>query len=94
MAQQRKGSGHPAVVVGFAAESQNVAENAREKLASKGLSLIVANDITASDAGFGVDTNRVILIGADGVTETLPLLTKAEVAERVLDRVVQLLSST
>ena len=93
VAQQRQATGRPKVMIGFAAESQNVAENAREKLARKGLSMIVANDITASDAGFGVDTNRVILIGADGKTETLPLLTKAEVAGRVLDRVVHLLSS-
>jgi phosphopantothenoylcysteine decarboxylase/phosphopantothenate--cysteine ligase len=93
VAQQRQATGRPKVMIGFAAESQNVAENAREKLARKGLSMIIANDITASDAGFGVDTNRVILIGADGETETLPLLTKVEVAGRVLDRVVHFLSS-
>ena len=84
----RKESGHPAVVVGFAAESDDLVENARKKLLEKGLSLIVANDILADDAGFAVDTNRVTLIDADGGVEELPLLSKSQVAERVIDRVV------
>ena len=58
----------------------------------KPASLIVANDISASDAGFGVDTNRVTLIDAGGGIETLPLLSKALVAEAVLERVEQLLA--
>jgi len=62
-------------------------------LKAKGLSLIVANDITAPGAGFGVDTNRVTLIGPDGSVQALPLMSKAEVAEVIIDRVVQLLSS-
>ncbi len=78
--------------IGFAAESQDLIENARQKLASKQLDLIVANDITATDSGFGVDTNKVTLIDKQGSVEDLPLLTKREVADRVLDRVVELLA--
>lgn len=81
----------PKVVVGFAAESQDMIDNARAKLEEKGLDLIVANDITAADSGFSVDTNRVALIHADGAIEELPLLSKTEVAEEVMDRVVALL---
>ena len=73
--------------VGFAAESSNLVENAREKLKQKGLALIVANDITASDSGFGTDTNRVTIIDRKGKVDNLPLLPKREVADRVLDRV-------
>jgi len=80
------------IKVGFAAESANLEENAREKLKQKGLDLIVANDITSSDSGFGVDTNRVTIIDKEGGVDSLPLLTKHEVAERVLDRVAQLLA--
>ena len=85
------GKKRPRVVVGFAAESENLLANARSKLEEKGLDLIVANDITSSDAGFGTDTNRVTLIGRDGEAQSLPLLTKVEVAEQVLDKVVELL---
>jgi phosphopantothenoylcysteine decarboxylase/phosphopantothenate--cysteine ligase len=81
----------PKVVVGFAAESQDMIDNARAKLEEKGLDLIIANDITAADSGFSVDTNRVALIHADGAIEELPLLSKTEVAEEVMDRVVALL---
>jgi phosphopantothenoylcysteine decarboxylase / phosphopantothenate---cysteine ligase len=81
----------PSVVVGFAAESQNLIDNAREKVFKKKLSLIVANDILATDAGFGVDTNRVVLVGANGGVEALPLLSKAEVAEVVMERIEKLL---
>jgi len=79
------------VRVGFAAESENVVENARAKLERKGLDLIVANDITAPDAGFGTDTNRCILLDADGGRDDLPLLSKREVADRLLDRVADVL---
>lgn len=88
---KRKG-GRPSVVVGFAAESRDLIANAGAKRIAKGVSLMVANDITAPGAGFGVDTNRVTLIGADGAPQDLPLLSKAAVAEVVLDRVVDLLS--
>jgi phosphopantothenoylcysteine decarboxylase/phosphopantothenate--cysteine ligase len=78
------------IKVGFAAESTNLVENAREKLKLKKLDLIVANDITARDSGFGTDTNRVTVIDRKGKIDSLPLLTKREVAERVLDRVAVL----
>jgi len=77
--------------VGFAAESGDVIANARQKLEKKQLDIIIANDITATDSGFGVDTNKVTLINRDGKVESLPLLTKREVADRILDRVVGLL---
>lgn len=83
---QRKKTGRPSVVVGFAAESRDLIANARSKLEGRGLSLIVANDITASDAGFGSDTNRVSLLDGSGSVEELPLMSKAEVAEAVLER--------
>jgi phosphopantothenoylcysteine decarboxylase/phosphopantothenate--cysteine ligase len=79
------------VRVGFAAESRDLEENARDKLGRKGLDLIVANDITAPGSGFGTDTNQVVILDASGGAERLPLLTKYEVAHRVLDRVVPLL---
>jgi phosphopantothenoylcysteine decarboxylase/phosphopantothenate--cysteine ligase len=78
------------VRVGFAAESEELVANARAKVKSKDLDLIVANDITAKDAGFSVDTNRVILLDADGGAEELPLMTKYEVASRILDRVLEI----
>jgi phosphopantothenoylcysteine decarboxylase/phosphopantothenate--cysteine ligase len=77
--------------VGFAAESENLIANARKKLEQKNLDLMVANDITDADSGFDVDTNRVTLIDRDGKVEELPLMSKREVAERVLDRVVGML---
>jgi len=79
------------IKVGFAAESSNLVENAKQKLKQKGLNFIVANDITANDSGFGADTNRVTIIDRKGKIDSLPLLAKREVAERVLDRVVEFL---
>jgi phosphopantothenoylcysteine decarboxylase/phosphopantothenate--cysteine ligase len=73
--------------VGFAAESENLIANAKKKLMDKKLDLIVANDITAPDSGFDVDTNRVVIIDKKGKTEELPLMTKREVADKILDRV-------
>jgi phosphopantothenoylcysteine decarboxylase/phosphopantothenate--cysteine ligase len=81
----------PRVVVGFAAESNDLLRNAQGKLSAKKLDLIVANDIAASDAGFEVDTNRVVLIDKSGQAEELPLLSKDEVARKILDRVVEML---
>ena len=79
------------VRVGFAAESQNLVENAKIKVESKKLDLIVANDITAEGSGFGSDTNQVTLIDRDLVVEELPLLSKYDVSNRILDRVIGLL---
>jgi phosphopantothenoylcysteine decarboxylase/phosphopantothenate--cysteine ligase len=78
------------VLVGFAAETDRVAENARAKLSEKGLDLVVANDVTQEGAGFDADTNVVTLLARDGGQVDLPKLTKAEVADRVLDEVARL----
>jgi phosphopantothenoylcysteine decarboxylase/phosphopantothenate--cysteine ligase len=91
VASQRQETGRPRVVVGFAAETENLLENATAKIQAKSLDLIVANDVGAADSGFGVDTNRVILLDAWGDSEPLPLMSKMAVAERVLDRVIKLL---
>ncbi|RIK31117.1 MAG: bifunctional phosphopantothenoylcysteine decarboxylase/phosphopantothenate--cysteine ligase CoaBC [Anaerolineae bacterium] len=79
------------VVVGFAAESRDLFENAANKLESKRLDLIAANDISASDAGFSVETNRVTLLFADGRKESLPLMSKMETAEIMIERIAGLL---
>ena len=79
------------IKVGFAAESENLIENARRKLRQKQLDLIVANDITAPDSGFDADTDRVVIIDRSGKVEKLPLLPKREAADKVLDRVARLL---
>jgi phosphopantothenoylcysteine decarboxylase/phosphopantothenate--cysteine ligase len=81
----------PRIVVGFAAETRDLEINAAEKLEAKKLDLIVANDISAVDAGFGVDTNRVTLIPANGRAESLPLASKSEVAEMIIERLAALL---
>ena len=77
--------------VGFAAETENLIANARAKMDAKGLSLIVANDITKEGSGFGTDTNQVTFIDRAGSVEELPLLSKYEVGQRILDRIVGLL---
>ena len=92
VAVQRPQSGRPRVVVGFAAETENLIPHAQDKLQRKRLDLIAANDVTASGSGFGTETNRVVLLDADG-SITLPLLTKEEVAHHILDRVQQVLQS-
>ncbi len=81
------------LVVGFAAETDKVAENARKKLREKDADLIVANDVTAEGAGFDLDTNVVTLFARDGRDLALPKLTKREVAHRILDEVVRLAAS-
>ena len=81
------------LIVGFAAETNNVAENARKKLKEKNADLIVANDVTAEGAGFDVDTNIVSLFARDGRDLPLPKMTKREVAHRILDEVVRLSAS-
>lgn len=80
------------VRVGFAAESEELVANARRKLESKGLDLIVANDITGPESAFDADTNRVVILDRAGGEERLPVMTKYEVAQRILDRVVELLA--
>jgi phosphopantothenoylcysteine decarboxylase/phosphopantothenate--cysteine ligase len=78
------------IVVGFAAESHDVLAAARRKLARKGCDLLVANDISRSDAGFETDANAVTLLTPDGEVEELPLLPKSEVAARIFDRIEKL----
>jgi phosphopantothenoylcysteine decarboxylase/phosphopantothenate--cysteine ligase len=86
---RRDGAARP-VLVGFAAETENVVAEARAKLGEKRCDLVVANDVSQPDAGFTVETNRVVLVEADG-ERALPLMSKDEVAHAILDRVVELL---
>jgi phosphopantothenoylcysteine decarboxylase/phosphopantothenate--cysteine ligase len=86
-AAQTKGN---RLIVGFAAETDRVADNARKKLAVKNADLIVANDVTAEGAGFDHDTNIVTLFSRDGRDLALPKLSKSEVAQRILDEVLRL----
>lgn len=90
---QREQTGYPRMVVGFAAESENVLSNARTKLIRKGLDLLVANDITADDAGFSVDTNRVVILDADGNMDEFALSSKVIVSERIIARAAMMLGS-
>jgi phosphopantothenoylcysteine decarboxylase/phosphopantothenate--cysteine ligase len=76
------------LLVGFAMETGDGLENARRKLTEKNLDWIVLNDLTEEGAGFGTSTNRVTLLARDGSTEDLPLMSKPEVAEAILDRVL------
>jgi phosphopantothenoylcysteine decarboxylase/phosphopantothenate--cysteine ligase len=78
------------LVVGFAAETENVAENARTKLAQKGADMIVANDVTKEGAGFDTETNIVTLFSRDGRDLPLPRLRKSEVADCILDEALRL----
>jgi phosphopantothenoylcysteine decarboxylase/phosphopantothenate--cysteine ligase len=89
--EQRSANGWPRVTVGFAAESQDLLANAQSKLARKGVDLMVANDISAADAGFEVDTNRVTILDAQGNREALDLASKSSIAEAVIRRVAALL---
>jgi len=76
------------IVIGFAAETENLEVNAADKLQRKRLDFIVANDVSRPDAGFAVDTNIVTIVGADGRRETTPKLSKGEVADLILDRLL------
>jgi len=78
------------IIVGFAAETDHVAENARKKLTAKNADLIVANDVTAEGAGFDSDTNVVTIFSRDGRDLALPKMRKSEVARRILDEVLRL----
>jgi phosphopantothenoylcysteine decarboxylase / phosphopantothenate---cysteine ligase len=86
---KRKGT---RIVVGFAAETDDLVANARKKLQRKHVDLMVANDVRQPGAGFDTDTNVVKILDAEGGVEELPLLSKHEVAERILDRVVKILA--
>jgi phosphopantothenoylcysteine decarboxylase/phosphopantothenate--cysteine ligase len=84
----------PCILVGFAAETENLLANAEGKLRAKNLDMIVANDVSRDDAGFETDTNVVKMIYGDGHVEDLPLMTKDEVADMVLDKVKELLEGS
>lgn len=83
-----------AIIVGFALETNDAVSNGRGKLAAKGLDLIVVNDATEAGAGFGVETNRVTILSRSGSEEDLPLMSKREVADAILDRVEGLRSGS
>jgi phosphopantothenoylcysteine decarboxylase/phosphopantothenate--cysteine ligase len=92
VAEQRIQTKHPEIVVGFAAETQDLLANAEQKRKSKRLDLIVANDVSTPGSGFGSDTNKVTFIQADGQIVPLTMQSKEEVADRVIDEVIFLLS--
>lgn len=85
----REKSGFPKVVLGFAAETQDAFKYGRDKLIRKGLDFIAINDVTAPGAGFGVSTNRVTLLDADGLVAKFPLQSKAQLAEQIIVRVAE-----
>lgn len=91
--QQREQSGVPNVVIGFAAESENLLQNAQSKLERKGLDLLIGNDISKSDRGFAVDTNQVIVLDKQGGQEEIPLTSKAEIAEVIVQRSIEILNT-
>jgi phosphopantothenoylcysteine decarboxylase/phosphopantothenate--cysteine ligase len=82
----------PPVLVGFAAETGSL-DRAADKLRRKGVDLLVANDVTEPGSGFGTDTNRVSILAADGSRDDLPMLSKREVADAILDRVASALDA-
>jgi phosphopantothenoylcysteine decarboxylase / phosphopantothenate---cysteine ligase len=91
-AQAASGGGPRPVLVGFAAETGSL-DRAAAKLASKGVDLLVANDVSEAGSGFGTDTNRVTILDRAGAREELPLLPKREVADRILDRIAHALDA-
>lgn len=93
VAERRALNGRPQVVVGFAAETHDLLANAAAKLEAKRLDLMVANDVSASDSGFEVDTNRVVLLRQGAAPEPLPLMSKFAVAEEILARVAAMWSA-
>jgi len=88
---QRAETGYPMIVVGFAAESQNLIENAADKLQRKGLDLLIANDITAADAGFAVDSNRGLALDMDGGLHPIEHTSKANIGAYIIERIEGLL---
>ena len=88
----REQTPHPLFVVGFAAETQDILANGRGKLLRKGLDMIAVNDVGGTQTGFGVDTNQIVLIHRDETQQTIPLQSKASVAEKILQQVAQQMS--
>jgi phosphopantothenoylcysteine decarboxylase/phosphopantothenate--cysteine ligase len=83
----------PLVTIGFAAESQDLLANARGKLTAKKLDMIVANDITSEGSGFKGETNDVLLVYPDGSSQDLPLMSKTEVSETVMQNIAEILGN-
>jgi phosphopantothenoylcysteine decarboxylase/phosphopantothenate--cysteine ligase len=81
------------ILVGFAVETENLVENARNKMKKKNMDIIVANDVTKEGAGFGYDTNIIKILSPEGRIENIPLMSKMEVADRILDRVKKIITS-
>jgi phosphopantothenoylcysteine decarboxylase/phosphopantothenate--cysteine ligase len=90
-ANRKKGSG-PVVVIGFAAETENLVNNAKKKLKKKNLDLIAANDVSRQDSGIGADQNQVTLIWKDGSQKDLPLMDKTAVAEELISEAAKILA--
>ncbi len=88
----KKQCGKPAVLIGFAAESHNMIAEGKRKLNEKNLDLLILNDITDDDAGFEVETNRVIILDRNGGEEKLPLMSKEDTADLIWNRAVKILS--
>jgi phosphopantothenoylcysteine decarboxylase / phosphopantothenate---cysteine ligase len=88
VAASKAKTSHPHVSIGFAAESENLVANASEKMKKKSLDMIVANDISQTGSGFEVDTNQVTLLMVDGKQEKLPLLSKLEVADMIVAKLI------
>lgn len=88
VAEQKAKSGFPKRTIGFAAESQDLVKNAQLKLQRKRLDLIVANDISAVDAGFEVDTNQVLFLFPDGTRHNLPVQQKSQIAEAIIQQII------
>jgi phosphopantothenoylcysteine decarboxylase/phosphopantothenate--cysteine ligase len=78
------------ILVGFAAETDNAVENGKKKLIEKNLDMVVVNDLRDEGAGFDVDTNKVTMIDRKGRVSELPLMSKIEVADRIIDKVIEL----
>ena len=93
LGERKTAAARQQVLVGFAAETEQLREHAATKLAAKHVDLMVANDVSAADSGFEVDTNRAILLDAAGGEEELPLLSKRALADVILDRVAALLAN-
>ncbi len=89
--EHEQGAGRRLVRVGFAAETSNLVKNARAKLSAKRLDLLVANDVSRPDSGFGTETNKVLIFHATGEMEDLPVMPKAQVAAAIWDRIVPLM---
>lgn len=91
--EQGAGTKH-LIRVGFAAETEDLVTNAQSKLIAKQLDLLVANDVSRADSGFGTDTNKVLIFHADGTVEDLPVMPKTGVAAAIWDRIISLLAIT